>query len=81
MAGLLLFGACTCWPVAPAHAGGRVRLLRSGVANARVDTAGSTPGLPPVLDALCDALQRAAVESTGAGGESSGSGRPEWGTW
>ena len=35
----------------------------------------------PILGPLVTAATRAVEESTGAGGESSGSGRPEWGTW
>mmetsp|Transcript_10094 Transcript_10094/g.31888 ORF Transcript_10094/g.31888 Transcript_10094/m.31888 type:complete len:178 (+) Transcript_10094:25-558(+) len=48
------------------------------VPNNAADASGAGP---PVLDALCAAATRAVVESTGEGGESSGSGRPEWGTW
>lgn len=53
-------------PGAPPHA--RIA-LGSGVAS------------HPVLAPLCHAAERAAAESTGIGGESSGQGRPEWGTW
>ena len=35
----------------------------------------------PVLDPLAEAAEKAVTDSTGAGEESSGSGRPEWGTW
>ena len=35
----------------------------------------------PVLDPLADAAEKAVTDSTGVGEESSGSGRPEWGTW
>ena len=35
----------------------------------------------PVLDPLAEAAERAVSDSTGAGEESSGTGRPEWGTW
>ena len=34
-----------------------------------------------VLGPLCEATEAACVRSTGQGMESSGSGRPEWGTW
>ena len=36
---------------------------------------------PEVLRVLCEAVERAVLQSSGEGGESSGSGRPEWGTW
>ena len=35
----------------------------------------------PVLDRLAAAAETAVSDSTGAGEESSGTGRPEWGTW
>lgn len=35
----------------------------------------------PVLGPLAEAAERAVSDSTGAGEESSGTGRPEWGTW
>jgi len=35
----------------------------------------------PVLGPVAATAERAVTDSTGAGGESSGSGRPEWGTW
>lgn len=89
----LLIGLCTAafWAGHGAHAHRSALVARAPhcVADASAptspsDVAPASPldvAPPPVLSALFAAVQRAAAESSGVGGESSGSGRPEWGTW
>ena len=78
---LLLTGIAAIVPGRPPtttlrHTHHRAALLIASAATTEPTATGN-----PALDDICERADAAVTLSTGAGMESSGSGRPEWGTW
>lgn len=79
----LLLSTAALWAGRATHAPRNVRIVRVPhcMADFKAPVSPTDLAPPPVLGALFAAVQHASEDSSGEGGESSGIGRPEWGTW